>query len=43
MKALICIIALLYLVSPLDLAPGIPVDDIVVTIGSAAYALTPKD
>ena len=43
MKFLVLIAVLLYLVSPIDLAPGIPVDDIIVTIGSASYLLVPKD
>ena len=43
MKALIFILMIIYLVSPIDVAPGIPVDDIIVTIGSASYLLTPKD
>lgn len=43
MKFLIFLFMLIYLVSPIDVAPGIPVDDIVVTVGSMAYMLTPKE
>lgn len=42
MKFLVFLFMLIYLVSPIDVAPGIPVDDILVTIGSTAYMLTPK-
>lgn len=42
MKFLIFIFMLIYLVSPIDVAPGIPVDDIIVTIGSVSYLLVPK-
>ena len=43
MKFLIFLFMLIYLVSPIDVAPGIPVDDIIVTIGSTVYMLTPKE
>ena len=43
MKFLIFLFMLIYLVSPIDVAPGISVDDIIVTLGSAAYMLTPKE
>ena len=43
MKALILILTLIYLASPIDFAPGVPIDDVIVTIGSASYLLTPKD
>ena len=43
MKFLIFIFMLVYLVSPIDVAPGIPVDDIIVMIGSASYLLFPKE
>lgn len=43
MKFVVILLALIYICSPIDVAPGIPVDDIVVTIGSVAYILTPKD
>ena len=43
MKFLVFILLLLYIVSPIDFVPAVPIDDIVVTIGTAAYLLTPKD
>lgn len=43
MKFLIFILMLMYIVSPIDLVPAVPVDDIVVTVGSVAYLLAPKD
>lgn len=43
MKFLIFIFMLVYLVSPIDVAPGIPVDDIIVMIGSDSYLLVPKE
>ncbi len=43
MKFLIIFFALLYFISPIDVAPGVPIDDVIVTIGSASYLLTPKD
>jgi len=43
MKAFVIIFMLLYLISPVDVAPGIPIDDIIVSIGSASYLLTPID
>ena len=36
-KILIIVIALIYIISPIDLLPGVPVDDLVVGIG--AYKL----
>ena len=39
MKFLIFIFMLVYLVSPIDVAPGIPVDDIIVMIGSASVLI----
>ncbi len=43
MKFFVFILMLIYIFSPVDLAPGLPVDDIIVTIGSTAYLLTPKN
>lgn len=43
MKFLVIILMLLYIVSPIDVMPAVPVDDIVVTVGGAAYLLAPKD
>lgn len=43
MKFLVFILLLLYIVSPVDFVPAVPVDDIIVTIGTAAYLLTPKN
>ena len=43
MKFLVFILLLIYIVSPIDAMPAVPIDDIVVTVGGAAYLLTPKD
>ena len=43
MKFLLFILMLCYIASPVDLMPAVPIDDIVVTVGTAAYILTPKD
>lgn len=40
MKIAVLILALIYIISPIDIVSGVPVDDIVVALGSAAYALT---
>jgi hypothetical protein len=40
MKALVLILSLLYIISPVDFVPAIPIDDILVTLGTAAYLLT---
>ena len=43
MKFLVFILLLIYIVSPIDAMPAVPIDDIVVTVGGATYLLTPKD
>ena len=43
MKFLVFLFVLFYLISPVDAMPGVPVDDILVTIGSTVYMLTPKN
>ena len=43
MKFLIFFLMLLYMVSPIDAMPTVPIDDIVVMVGSTAYLLKPKD
>ena len=39
----LAIFVIAYIVSPIDIAPAIPVDDIVVAIGGASYVLIPKN
>lgn len=43
MKFLVFILLLLYIVSPVDAIPAVPIDDIIVTVGTTAYMLTPKE
>ena len=43
MKFLIFLLMLCYIVSPVDLVPAVPVDDIVVMIAGTSYLLTPKE
>ena len=43
LKVFVAILVIAYIVSPIDIAPGIPVDDIVVAIGGASYVLIPKN
>ena len=43
MKALVLIFAILYFVSPIDIAPGIPIDDIIALIAGVSYMLKPAD
>ena len=42
-KLFVAILVIAYIVSPIDIAPAIPVDDIVVAIGGASYVLIPKN
>ncbi len=37
MQYLLAILTLVYILSPIDLIPGIPADDIIAAIGAAAY------
>ena len=43
MKFLAFILLLLYIISPVDFMPGIPIDDILIAIGAAAFLLKPSD
>ena len=43
MKFIIILLMLIYIISPIDVAPAVPVDDIIVTIAGATYLLIPKD
>ena len=43
MKVLVLIFAILYFVSPIDVAPGVPIDDIMALIASISYMLKPAD
>ena len=40
---LVTLMIILYIVSPVDAIPAVPIDDILVTIGTTAYMLTPKE
>lgn len=39
MKFLVFILLLVYIISPIDFVPGIPLDDILIAIGAASFLL----
>ena len=43
MKLWVFILLLVYILSPVDLLPGIPIDDVLAAIGAAAFLLAPRD
>lgn len=42
MQYLLIILTLIYILSPIDLAPGIPVDDLLAAIGAVIYLWNQK-
>ena len=39
MKVLVLILAILYVMSPVDIAPGVPLDDIIAIVASISHVL----
>ena len=42
MKFLVCLLMLIYVISPIDIMPGVPLDDLIAAVGTIAYLLKPK-
>lgn len=43
MKIFVLIFTILYFVSPIDVAPGVPIDDIIALVASISYMLKPAE
>ena len=43
MKFLVFALLLVYIISPIDFIPGIPIDDILVAIGAVSFLLKSND
>lgn len=43
MKFLVFVLIMLYVLSPIDVLPAVPVDDIVVLVAGVPYLLVPQE